>query len=228
MNLSEFLVFISENALSESVRFLKPGCNGPYNDFETPVRNYGHWLITFSKCYEINQDKKFLNKVKEFAEYLISNDSRPSGYAFHHRNSPNWDKCNGLIGQAWTFEALACASSVLNNTKYAEVAEKVFVWKYIGNEEINPKYKGEVKDNQPDGMGITIFPDGYRHSGQYKKGKRHGSGTWFTKKSGKINKHSKGEWKHGYFWDMITYDFDGEVRDKYKDGLLIYGVLFTN
>jgi len=109
-----------------------------------------------------------------------------------------------------------------------EVAEKVFVWKYIGNEEINPKYKGEVKDNQPDGMGITIFPDGYRHSGQYKKGKRHGSGTWFTKKSGKINKHSKGEWKHGYFWDMITYDFDGEVRDKYKDGLLIYGVLFTN
>ena len=109
-----------------------------------------------------------------------------------------------------------------------EVAEKVFVWKYIGNEEINPKYKGEVKDNQPDGMGITIFPDGYRHSGQYKKGKRHGSGTWFTKKSGKIKKHSKGEWKHGYFWDMITYDFDGEVRDKYKDGLLIYGVLFTN
>ena len=49
-----------------------------------------------------------------------------------------------------------------------EVAEKVFVWKYIGNEEINPKYKGEIKDNQPDGMGITIFPDGYRHSGQYK------------------------------------------------------------
>ena len=112
--------------MSEPGRFLQPGSNGPYKDFETPVRNYGHWLLTFSKCYEINHDKKFLNKVNEFAEYLISNDSRPSGHSFHHRNSPNWDKCNGLIGQAWTFEALACASSVLRNKKFAEVAEEVF------------------------------------------------------------------------------------------------------
>ncbi|MBH30602.1 MAG: hypothetical protein CMG71_01255 [Candidatus Marinimicrobia bacterium] len=126
MTLSEFLISIADKALSEPRRFIQPGCNGPYNDYETPVRNYGHWLITFSKCFELTGDKVYLEKIEQLAEYLISNDARPHGFSFHHRSKEGKDKCNGLVGQAWTFEALTYASSILVDQKYAELAEEVF------------------------------------------------------------------------------------------------------
>ncbi len=126
MILSDFLISIADKALSEPRRFLQPGHNGPYNDSETPVRNYGHWLITFSKCFEFTGKQIYLDKIRELAEYLISEKSRPNGFSFHHRSIEGKDKCNGLVGQAWTFEALAYASSILVDPKYAEVAEGVF------------------------------------------------------------------------------------------------------
>jgi hypothetical protein len=126
MILSDFLISIADKALSEPRRFLQPGHNGPYNDPETPVRNYGHWLITFSKCYEFTGEQIYLDKVRELAEYLISDDARPHGFSFHHRSIEGKDKCNGLVGQAWTFEALAEASAVIRDIKYVEIAEEVF------------------------------------------------------------------------------------------------------
>ena len=133
--LSDFIVKTAGMAINEPARYLIGGHNGPYNDPETLVRNYSHWVITFSKCYEIKEDKKFMDKVKELSDYLISRDSRPQSHAFHHRNSLNRDKCNGLIGQAWTLEALARASSILGNTQYSEVAEDVF-FQHKFNQEI--------------------------------------------------------------------------------------------
>ena len=126
MILHNFIVELSHHALSNPDSYFIPGNNGPYQDPETPVRNYGHWLITFSKCFELTGEQIYLKKIKALAEYLVSDDARPCGYSFHHRNSSNRDKCNGLIGQAWTFESLACASSVLDDIKYAAVAEEVF------------------------------------------------------------------------------------------------------
>jgi hypothetical protein len=47
------------SAADRGLRFQKedgsfpPGYNGSYDDPETPVRNTGHWLITFLKAYEI-------------------------------------------------------------------------------------------------------------------------------------------------------------------------------
>tara|TARA_Y100000031_G_scaffold41901_1_gene48230 strand:+ start:71 stop:1204 length:1134 start_codon:yes stop_codon:yes gene_type:complete len=120
------MISISNRALANLEFYLQPGHNGPYNDPETLVRNYGHWLITFSKCFEMTGEQIYLNKIKEFAEYLISDNARPFGYSFHHRSKESKDKCNGLIGQAWTFEALARASSVLDNEDYAQAAEDVF------------------------------------------------------------------------------------------------------
>jgi hypothetical protein len=126
MILSDFLISIADKALSEPRRFLQPGHNGPYNDSETPVRNYGHWLITFSKCFELTGEKIYFEKIEELAEYLISDDARPHGFSFHHRSIEGKDKCNGLVGQAWTFEALAEASAVIRDIKYVEIAEEVF------------------------------------------------------------------------------------------------------
>ena len=126
MTISEFLLFISDRALTNPKSYLQPGQNGPYNDPETAVRNYGHWLITFSKCFELTGEQIYLKKIKEFAEYLISDNARPFGYSFHHRSKESKDKCNGLIGQAWVFEALAFASSVSGDEKFSEIVEDVF------------------------------------------------------------------------------------------------------
>ena len=126
MTLSEFLVFVSGQALANPKIYLQPGHNGPYNDHETPVRNFGHWLITFSKCFELTGKQIYLDKIRELAEFLISDNARPFGYSFHHRYKESKDKCNGLIGQAWVFEALAFASSVSGDEKYSEIVEDVF------------------------------------------------------------------------------------------------------
>ena len=79
------MIFISNRALANPEFYLQPGHNGPYNDPETPVRNYGHWLITFSKCFELTGKQIYLEKVRELAEYLVSDESRPHGFSFHHR-----------------------------------------------------------------------------------------------------------------------------------------------
>ena len=102
------------------------GVNGPYNDLETPVRNTSHWLITFSKAYELTDKTTFKVAVEKCAQYLTSDESRPFGKTFYHRKKEGKDFCNGLIGQAWTIEALACASKTLGDKSYKERASDVF------------------------------------------------------------------------------------------------------
>ena len=126
MKIVDFLIDISEKALANPKLYFQSGHNGPYYDPETPVRNYGHWLIIFSKSFELTGNQIYLNKIKELAEYLICKRARPHGFSFHHRNSANRDKCNGLIGQAWTFESLACAASVIDDMNYADAGKEVF------------------------------------------------------------------------------------------------------
>ena len=112
MNLTDFILEISNRASDNESIYFNGGHNGPYNDSETPVRNKGHWLIIFSKCFELTGKQIYLDTVRKLAEYLVSKESRPYGYSFHHRLKEVKDKCNGLIGQAWTFAALAHASLV--------------------------------------------------------------------------------------------------------------------
>ena len=126
MKLIDYIITLGETAIRDPNKYFIPGHNGLYNDPETPVRNKGHWLITFVKVYEITHDKKYLDVIKDLADYLISDKARPYGFSFHHRSKEGKDRCNGLIGQAWTFEALAYASSVTENLEYAELVEDVF------------------------------------------------------------------------------------------------------
>lgn len=126
MNLLELILHIAANAVSDSTGYIRGGVNGPYGDPETPVRNFGHWIITFAKCYDWTGQVKLKDKVAELREHLCSEKSRPYGYSFHHRNKTDKDKCNGLIGQAWTFEALGEASRVLEARRCGQLAEEVF------------------------------------------------------------------------------------------------------
>jgi len=146
MSLLDLIIHLAKNALDYPEKYLRAGHNGPYKDPETNVRNLGHWLITFSKCYEWTHEDRFKNRVCQIAEYLCSDESRPYRYSFHHRKNKNKDKCNGLIGQAWTFEALAEASRLLGEPMYASLAEQVF-FQHPFNEELGLWNRVDVDGN---------------------------------------------------------------------------------
>lgn len=125
ISIKDFILNLGEYYLPK--RKIKAGHNGPYFDSETLVRNYSHWLITFAKCYELSGKNKYKEKVEKLANYLCSKKARPLNASFYHRKSNEKDKCNGLIGQAWTIEALVKASKTLDDNKYLRLAEKVFM-----------------------------------------------------------------------------------------------------
>lgn len=130
MNLHDILVQSADAALSlqNSEKGSMPaGHNGSYHDPETPVRNTAHWLITFLKAYSISGEAKFLEAAKKAVTYLCSDTARPMGATFWHRKKPEKDTCNGLIGQAWTIEALAVAAQGLERPELIALAEKVFL-----------------------------------------------------------------------------------------------------
>lgn len=106
---------------------LPAGHNGPYHDSETPVRNTAHWLITFLKIHEQTGENTYLNAAQRAIRYLCSQEARPYDATFHHRTTPDKDSCNGLIGQAWTIEALSMAASYLDDPELLTLAEEVFL-----------------------------------------------------------------------------------------------------
>lgn len=126
MKLVEFILCLAEEALARPDAYLCAGHNGPYHDLESPVRNSGHWLITFARCYDWTGNDRYRRKVEQLAQYLCSREVRPGGFAFLHRWKKGKDKANGLIGQAWTFEALAEASRILKTDAFDQLAEDVF------------------------------------------------------------------------------------------------------
>lgn len=116
------------------------GRNGPWDDPDTPVRNTSHWLITFLKAQEISGQERYRKAAKSALAYLLSSEARPEGVAWHHRDSSK-SKTNGLVGQAWTIEALWYAlesdlgeslESVLRNVIMAHPFNShLAAWEYI-------------------------------------------------------------------------------------------------
>ena len=104
---------------------LPAGENGPWKDRETPVRNTGYWLITFLKAFDITGDLSYLRAAEKAVLYLTSGPTRPHGRTFMHRISPFKDSCNGLIGQAWTIEALTVAGHKMARGDLHALAEEV-------------------------------------------------------------------------------------------------------
>ncbi len=105
----------------------EPGHNGPYKHTETPVRVSSHWLITLIYCYKWTGLNKYLFKAEQLLNFLLSESARPHNYSFFHRISKKNDQCNGLIGQAWTIEALCEAAKFFEEDKIYQVAEEVFL-----------------------------------------------------------------------------------------------------
>jgi hypothetical protein len=129
MHLSDIIVQVSRAAIlgQQNDGSFAPGCNGPYKDAETPVRNTAHYVITLLKAYEISADKTFYAAAQRAAEYLCSLAARPMNGSFYCRTNPEKDLCNGLIGQAWVIEALAYATQWFLDNKYQALAREVFL-----------------------------------------------------------------------------------------------------
>ena len=112
-----------------------------------------------------------------------------------------------------------------------------YIWRGFGDKDTHPKYKGDVKNGKPDGLGILIyslggedfgwwkdgeyrvqgtrtFPNGTKYVGSWKNGKRNGQGTYTWSKGNKY----VGDWKDGEMWNGIHYDKNGNITHKYVKG----------
>ena len=130
MNFHEILVQSADAGLSKQNKqtgAFPAGHNGPYHDSETPVRNTSHWLLVLLKVYSITGDAKYKKAAEECIIYLTGDEARPMKYTFWHRKNPKKDSCNGLIGQAWTIEALVEAYRQFEIEECIEIAEEVFL-----------------------------------------------------------------------------------------------------
>lgn len=121
------LVESSEEALKKQNTdgSMPPGHNGPYHHPETPIRNTCHWIITFLKAYEITNDESFLQASERGIDFVIEQKGL-SKYNYCHRTAGGKDKCNGLIGPAWTMESLLIASKELGRKDLADLAADIF------------------------------------------------------------------------------------------------------
>ena len=109
-----------------SAECMPSGNNGPWNDDETPIRNTSHWGVTLAHAADVTNEDKFLKAAERCSSYLISEPVRPYGHTFHHRRSYNKDSCNGLIGQAWTIEALVQLGVQIDDQRLLDLAEQIF------------------------------------------------------------------------------------------------------
>jgi len=97
--------------------FFPGGRNGPYLDFESPIRNSAHWLLSFSCAYSLNKKKSYKVTAEKLMNFLMDDTS----YRFQEipiqRSKEGKDSCNGVIGQAWLAEAFIYFGHIFNDKK---------------------------------------------------------------------------------------------------------------
>ena len=94
---------------------------------------------------------------------------------------------------------LLLSSPVIGQSKktgvlYQYKTSSGFVWKTFGKGKVQPKYKGEISNGTPEGLGVLSYP--------FADGKR-----------------VIGEWKEGKEWNTEHYKKDGKVIGKWVNGV---------
>ena len=112
-----------------------------------------------------------------------------------------------------------------------------YKWEKFGQTGTNPKYKGDVENGQPNGIGLIIFPNGWKYHGEWKNGaiaghgtlstpkglnyvgqwknwQHHGQGTLSLPAGAKI----VGSWKYDKPWNATMYGRKGNKIGKYVNG----------
>ena len=90
------------------------------------------------------------------------------------------------------------------------------VWETIGDDKIQAKYNGAIKNGEPEGIGNLTSPDGDKFDGVWKDGKKHGQGEFIWSNG---NKYA-GEWNVGLIHGQGTYIYSNgnKYTGKWKDG----------
>jgi hypothetical protein len=88
------------------------------------------------------------------------------------------------------------------------------VWKIFGENGTHPKYKGDVENGKPNGLGIVTHTDGSKYVGEWKNGGINGQGTFTWYDGGKYVCELKG----GIEWNGTYYDKDVKIKDKFVNG----------
>lgn len=120
MLLTELMIKLLDNKILEyqSGKIILSGNNGPHKHKETEARVLSHWISCSSYVYEFTNENRYKDFALELSKALLRNELRPYGKTFYHREIQNKDKCNGLIGQAWSLEALINLYRITKNEKY--------------------------------------------------------------------------------------------------------------
>ena len=87
-------------------------------------------------------------------------------------------------------------------------------WREFGDKDIQAKYKGDVENGKPYGLGLIRFPNGAKYVGEWKDGKYHGQGTIISRNG----EETVGEWYYGEPWNVKVYDKEGNIVAKFVNG----------
>lgn len=101
------------------------GCNGPYKNVDTPVRNTAHWCVTYAFLYRRYNDENYRSMVETFEAYLLNNEHYGVSGAIKSTDN-GVDDTNGVIGQAWTIEGIIAAYEITKNEACLNRAIKIF------------------------------------------------------------------------------------------------------
>ena len=91
----------------------------------------------------------------------------------------------------------------ISNTLYYWETSSGMEWVRIGVDDIHPKYEGETKNDEPNGIGTLTYPNGHKFEGEWNDGEQHGRGT-FTWSDGR--KYT-GMFKNGKQYGKGTYTY---------------------
>ena len=86
-------------------------------------------------------------------------------------------------------------------------------WRVFGDKDIQPQYKGDVENGEPNGLGVIINTNKGKYVGEWKDGKKHGQGTFTYGKGKWEGEKYEGEFKDGYRHGQGTYTWSN--GDKY-------------
>ena len=104
---------------------------------------------------------------------------------------------------------------------YWNEKNKELGWFKNGNEKLDWKYEGEIKNGIPNGHGILTTPVGYKYIGDHKNGLPHGFGTWTTLNGTKYVGKLKNGLPNGqgvFFFFFLTDNKGTRYEGEHKNG----------
>lgn len=131
---------------ARSKAFIPGGHNGPHYALETPVRNTCHWISTFVIADQLQPGRNHIEYAHLLVNWLLDSNPHSRSGVYVQRQSGGRDWCNGVIGPAWTIEALA---RYVRTTQEARAAEHLA--RLVGLHPFDSKYRAWQR-NDPSGI----------------------------------------------------------------------------